>query len=428
MFDVKQHLLSCWIIEAARGLVLNQRGDGQAAARAGARARLLASRCASSGMAIVPRYASAHAEWLADVAGSSDETGPVGWFFLQRIGAFVNAHLESILEPDEHARLVQLLAPDADEALRVLTSGAFQPIAPPPFPSASAIARSEGTLIAKIGIIGDLHMGSPGADTFAEAVVAAMNADDVQLSIVIGDLTQNGRAEFFDQVSTVLKGLNHACAPTLGNHDMWRRDGDGETGHARFQKAFGIKPFGEYFVNGVRAIVLDSSDPSISPFPPFDIISGGFTDQPPETVTSGTFSQESIEWMSRIQPDGPTFIFLHHPPHPFLAFPPLRFALDEISTGALSNLASRVEAAAIFCGHTHRSAVYELDGVVVIEVPCPKEWPFGHGILEVTEQGWSFNLRPVGKVPDGVDARYLLGPRYAVGPDEARAIARSFKT
>ena len=121
----------------------------------------------------------------------------------------------------------------------------------------------------------------------------------------------------------------------------------------------------------------------------------------------------------------PTFILLHHPPYPYLGMPPLVFGLDEGSTASLAELADRVDAKAIFVGHTHRCYLTDLDGTPVIEVASSSDWPFGYNIVEVTEGGWSFNLYPIDYDPqlDPLNHRDYLFRRYATGPEEARALA-----
>ncbi|MGH2768652.1 MAG: metallophosphoesterase family protein, partial [Actinomycetota bacterium] len=130
------------------------------------------------------------------------------------------------------------------------------------------------------------------------------------------------------------------------------------------------------------------------------------------------------EWAAAIERGPPTFILLHHPPFPYLGFPPIVFGLDEAGTALLEDLAHRLGAWAIFCGHTHRCAASELAGTPVLEVPSVKEWPFGYGIVEVAGSGWSFNLRPItnsAAVAEFSPRASLLFRRYARGPEEARA-------
>jgi hypothetical protein len=101
--------------------------------------------------------------------------------------------------------------------------------------------------------------------------------------------------------------------------------------------------------------------------------------------------------------------------------PPLTFG--QASTRVLMDLARRTGAWAIFCGHTHRSARYKLRGIPVIEVPSVKDWPYGYGVVEVADEGWAYNLRPITDAELVTSASTDAWPplrRYAMGPDDAR--------
>ncbi|MBW3588143.1 MAG: metallophosphoesterase [Actinobacteria bacterium] len=415
-------LFSSWITEAARAAVLSGRGHGDAGVRAAERARLLASRSTNAGKKIEPRLASRHAEWMAEVAGAEEETGPLGWFFLQRLGMFVDAHSSVFLDEADSNRLRELSAPDEEAVAHAMASQGI-PTPPPPEWPAVKEATPPGKVIARIGILGDPHIGLDFANRLIPAAIEDLNRENVDLSVTIGDLTQNGQDASFAAAKKILDGFDHPVALTLGNHDMWG-GGDEPAGLERFTRHFSRKPFEVIEGNGVRLIALNSAIPQASPFPPFEMTAGRFTDEPNESVPGGRFSDEVKEWVQTLESDGPTFIALHHPPYPYLGLPPVLFGLDEESTQVLSDLLERTGAWGIICGHTHRSALYDLKGVPVIEVPCPKEWPFAYGVIDVSDEGWAFNLKPVtdrSLVEEGSSRTNVLFRRYARGPDEARA-------
>lgn len=420
-------LLSAWITEAARAAVLSGRGHNDAAVRAQARARLLASACAREGVGIVPRFASAHAEWMAEVAGPPEETGALGWFLLQRLGMFVDAHVGLDLPAEEHARLKELGAPDLEEVNAAIAAHGMPATPPAEWPEAEP-AVGDGQVRARIGVIGDPHIGLARSNTMIPAVLKALAGEGVDLAVAIGDMTQDGREDYFVQAGEIFGAAPFPIRMTLGNHDMWgvgTRSEDGEPNGPRwFRQHLGMEPSSVTEIAGVTAIVLNSADPTPSPFPPFDLFSGSFTDGPKESVTRGSFDDETLAFMSEVEVDGPSVIFLHHPPYPYLGLPPLAFGLTAEATEALSEFAARVGAVAIFCGHTHRNARYMLDGTPFIEVPSSKEWPFGYGLIEVTDRSLTYNLRPIPE-PDLVahasaDAGILFR-RYARGPAEARS-------
>lgn len=415
-------LLSSWITETARSAVLSGRGHGDAGLRSAERARLLASRCSAAGLKIIPRYASEHAVWMKEVAGSEEETGPLGWFFLQRLGMFVDAHVSIFLDDEDSSRLKELAAPDAEAVGQALAARGFPTPPPPEWPEGPP-AQAPGKVLARFGILGDPHIGLESSNEIIPAAIDDLNTEKVDFSLTVGDLTQDGREESFSKAKEILEGFDHPNALTLGNHDMWG-GGEEPAGLERFSRYFSREPYGVIESNGVRLITVNSAIAEPSPFPPFDMTAGAFTSDPNESVPGGAFSDEVREWMSSIEEDGPTFIALHHPPYPYLALPPIIFGMDEGSTKALSDLIDRTNAWGVICGHTHRSALYELNGIPVFEVPSSKEWPFAYGVVEVSDEGWAFNLRPItdrNLVDKASRSANVLFRRYARGPAEARA-------
>lgn len=362
---------------------------------------------------------------MADVAGTVAETGAMGGFFLQRIGAYVDLHSEAVLPKGAWARLVDLGVADTKEVEEALNREGI-PVPPPPEWPEAETAEAPGPVHTRFGIIGDPHVGSTKGDSFFMPVIEELNRREVDFSVAIGDLTQNGREDLFHQVRAGLDKLSAPYAVTLGNHDMWGGGTPTAMGLERFRASFNREPYGEFRTDRVRMILLCSADPRQSPFPPFDLITGTFTSDPKESIPGGTFSEEVVDFAASLEADIPTFIVLHHPPYPYLGFPALLFGLDEPSTAVLEALAIRVRAWGIICGHTHRCARSELAGVPVIEVPSPKEWPFGFGIVEVSDQGWAYNLQPVGSpelVAQSSFSANAVIRRYARGPADARAFA-----
>ncbi|HLI55820.1 MAG TPA: metallophosphoesterase [Actinomycetota bacterium] len=418
--------LSLWTTEAARSTVLGMRGHTAASARSAGRAHILATRCAELGVAMRTEFSFEHAQWMAQVSGTVAETGAMGGFFLQRIGAYVDLHSEAVLPKGYWARLVDLGVEDAKEVEEALNRDGI-PMPPPPEWPAAPVATAPGAVHTRFGIIGDPHVGSAKGDSFFLPTIEEINHQGVDFSVSVGDLTQNGREDFFHQVRAGLDKLDAPWTVTLGNHDMWGGGTPKAVGLERFRSVFGAEPYGEFRSERVRLIVLNSADPRESPFPPFDLVTGTFTNDPKESIPGGTFSEEVAGWAAeREAEDIPTFIVLHHPPYPYLGFPALLFGLDEPSTRVLEDLVVRVKAWGVICGHTHRCALSQLAGVPVLEVPCPKEWPFGFGVVEVSDEGWAYNLHPVGSeelVAQSSFSANAVFRRYSRGPDEARAFS-----
>ncbi|MDQ4148925.1 MAG: metallophosphoesterase [Actinomycetota bacterium] len=420
----KNLVLSCWITETARSAVLESRKRREAASKSAARARILASYCADQGVRITPAYVREHATWLASVVGTEEDTGALGLVFLQRLGSYIDAHVEELLGKPAGTPLRELGELELEQVNEALMSGGLYPPPPPEWPDAP-VAKAPGRTRARFGIVGDPHVGHDPSRPMVSASLRDLAADEASFAVAIGDITKDGDPELFKKAKEIFDGSPIPVALTLGNHDMWRAEDGESAGLKYFTETFQRSPSSVHRADGVTVIVINSADPTRSPFSPFEIMTGEFTDAPGHSVPGGTFSSETVEWMRSLEPEGATFIALHHPPYPYLGLPPLVFGLNEASTEELRQLVRRTRARAVFCGHTHRSALTEFEGVPVVEIASSNDWPWAYGLVEVTEGGWSFNLRPIREEwpPDsGSHAAYLFR-RYAEGPPEARAFA-----
>lgn len=423
MNELSDLLLSCWMVEASRSAVLGERGQPEVAAQTATRARILASACHARDIRIVPNYATRHAGFLSEVAGPPEETGALGAIFLQRLGAYINAHTGPLLEEGEHGRLVALGEGELDAVNQALMAGGLYPPPPAAWPAAPD-SQAPGEVRARFGILGDPHVGLVDSDAPVVTALGQMAREGASFVVANGDLTKDGAAEHFLTARKIFDRAEVPVLVTLGNHDLWGGDGESQ-GMPRFRAAFDTEPNLEYTQNGVRVIVLNSADPTRSPFQPFDMMSGEFKDAPPQTIPGGTFSPETVAWMQEREPAGPTFIVLHHPPYPFLGVPPLVFGLDRAGTAHLAELAVRVNAQAILVGHSHRCHLNYLEDVPVFELASSSDWPYGYNMVEVTDRGWSLNLRPIDFDPelDPMSHRDWLFRRYAVGDPTARSFA-----
>jgi Icc-related predicted phosphoesterase len=336
----------------------------------------------------------------------------------------VDAHMAEVLSKDDMTRMTELGAADADAVNSAVSSQGLPPAPPPEFPSSPEV-HAPGDTKARIGVIGDPHIGLEISEPLISAAIDDINGLGVDATVIVGDLTQNGRAELFVQARKVFERLENPWLVTLGNHDMWGYDTDKAVGLERFEAAFERDPYGVLETDAFRLVMIDSADPEASPFPPFDITLGGFTGEPKESVPGGRISAEMSDWMSRIEPGPPTLVVLHHPPYPYMGFPPIIFGLDEESSRTLASFVERIGAWGVICGHTHRSVHYPFAGVPYLEVISSKEWPFGYGLLEISEEGWSYNLRPISnrELVEKASARAgILFRRYSRGKEEARSL------
>ncbi|MGQ0680023.1 MAG: metallophosphoesterase family protein [Actinomycetota bacterium] len=419
-------LLSCWTVEAARSSAFERRGHQDSAVRAAARARILAARCAAEKIKLVPNYATRHADFLSGVAGSEEQTGILGLIFLERVGVYINAHTQKLLSAEDHAELLALAEPDLDAVNQALMEGKLTYPPPAEFPSAP-VAEASGQTLARFGILGDPHVGL--ADAAVARALEQMAQEKADFVVAIGDVTQSGLQEEFSRARKLFDESPIPVVPTLGNHDLWVRNELETPGLEKFRSEFSVEPNAVHEQNGARMVVIDSTNPEVSPFPPYDTMGGEFLDDPPHTVPGGIFSEQTRTWLASLEKAGPTFLALHHPPFPYFGMPPLIFGLDEQNTEILSEVAQRLNVQAILAGHTHRCYKTELHGIPVIEVASAADWPFGFSMIEVTDREWSFNLRPIDYDPglDPTNHRDYLFRRFATGPQNSRAFVEPLR-
>lgn len=418
-------LLSCWIVESARSAVLSGRGHGDAATRAATRARILARTTTKQGAKIRPDIASDHAEWLAGVVGSEEETGAMGWFFLQRLGGFVDGHATAYMEDGPSEELKELGAPDIEAVNQALAESGIPQSPPPEWPQAPK-AEPPSKPFARFGVLGDPHIGLETSNNLIPAAIGDLNAEALSFTATVGDLTENGSLDFYKQAKDIFSRFAHPNLLTLGNHDMMGGGEGPEAGLQHWKDVFGAPAHSIHEADGVRVIMINSANPSWSPFKPFDFVAGSFIEGPNESVSGGTIGDEVAAFIETLEPGPPTFIVLHHPPYPYTGIPPVLFGLDAKSTQLLAQAVKRSGAWGVICGHTHRSALYEFAGVPFLEIPSTKEWPFAYAVVEVSEDGWSLNLKPIsdqGLIDEASSHANIIVRRYARGPDEARAFA-----
>ncbi|MFB2549841.1 2', 3'cyclic nucleotide phosphodiesterase SpdA [Ensifer soli] len=249
--------------------------------------------------------------------------------------------------------------------------------------------------MSKIIVFTDLHMVPEGETIIGldpykrlEAGIAHVNANhaDADCVVVTGDLTHHGDRDSYRRLKTLIDRLAPPVALTIGNHD--RRD--------TFLKVFAdVVPDENGFVQQVvdladaRLILLDTLMA-----PPYDY---------PDSH-AGILCAARLDWLGKqLQADGrPSFLFLHHPPHPtgFSGMDMIRLVNGE----ALHDLIGRFgHVRHIVAGHVHRTISGSYRGIsfsvfksTVHQQPMPfaqpdpslsVDEPAAYGILVVTPEG-----------------------------------------
>ena len=427
---VEDLLRSAWVVDRARSVVFDEWAAEAdrftaAAARARRRAEILETELEQRERRPDHELVDGHAAWIRSLLGRGPSQTPLADLFLVRLGDWVEAHASPFMSVavDEFKQIA--------EQERAAMSFPDDLPPPPPFePLAPVEVEAPGEVRFRFGILGDLHIGSARAEAAARAAVDDLNALGVDLVIQLGDITDQGNKDQFEKAAEILAGLEMPYATMLGNHDVFSRGEGRLSGNEYYTPLFGREPDGVLLEHkGFRFAVLDSADLGASPFAPFDLVAGKFTEGPGGAVVGGALTEPQHEILASIAAPGgaPTFVFLHHPPQPFTSFPPLLFGLRDVDTGRLHATCDSGNVWGVFAGHTHRNARSRTFGrVPAHELAIPRDFPFGIGVVDVADQGYAFRflqLSDEALVEQMSPSALLIHRRYGLGDEVARGFS-----
>lgn len=419
-------LRSSWVVEAARSELyrrwasadpsLTTRAEGAAA-----RATLVEEALGDVGRSPDTTLVDAHRGWIQNLVGDQPGDVALGDLFVARLGDWVEAHIERFLG-ERGPKLKEL----GDRERALLSFPDDLPSAPAFEPLEPVDVDPPGDVVFRFAILGDLHFGSPGAEERGRATIADINSSGAELVIQLGDLTDQGQRDEFEQAVKVLAELDMPCTTMMGNHDVFARDEQRLTGRDYYGNSFGRQPDGVMLEHkGFRFAVLDSATESTSPFAPFDFVTGGFTEGRGGAVVHGSLTVPQHEILADVAAPNtpPAFVFLHHPPQPFAGFPPILFGLRESDSGRLRATADSGNVWGIFAGHTHRNArTTNYNGVPAHEVAIPRDFPFGFALVDVTAQGYAYRFLQLSDedlLREAYTGAGQIHRRYGLGrPDE----------
>jgi 3',5'-cyclic AMP phosphodiesterase CpdA len=421
-------LRSAWIIERGRAAVYrtwNSGSDrfGEAEARAEQRAevveRVLTGRVRRLDAALVD----AHAKWMLSLAGTAPGEVQFGDIFLVRLADWVEGHAGPFLDGGEKElkELGELDRADISVPDSIPPPPGFEPLATP-------AAEPPGEVRFRFGILGDLHVGSFGGEAFGRAAVADLNASGAVFVVQLGDVTDHGDKDEFELATSVLGDLQIPCTTMMGNHDVFSYKEERLAGREYYPAAFGREPEGVLLEHdGVRIAVLDSAEHGASPFAPFNLVTGGFEEGSGGAVVRGSLTPRQHDILADVASSGadPAFVFLHHPPQPFTAFPPVIFGLRDADSGRLHATVDSGNVWGVFAGHTHRNArTRSFNGVPAMEVASPRDYPFGYALVDVTDAGYAYNFHQISDrslLDEGYARSGPIHRRYGRGTDDERA-------
>ena len=418
---------SCWVVETTRKRLYAEWSKADTAFEtdseiAGQRAELVGRILDERGRKPDEKLVAPHLEWMHQVVGTHPEEVPLAPFFIDRLGLWVDSHLpryagaagDRLTELGEQAR-ANLRFPDS-----LPDPPAFEPLEP-------IEVEPPGEVRFRFGILADLHFGSKRGASHARAAIADLNASGAELVIQLGDVTDRGEKAQFEEATKALGDLEMPFVTMMGNHDVFSYAEEQLLGKELYAESFGRAPDGVVLEHkDVRFCVLDSVEHAASPFPGFDFASGSFEDGPGGAIVRGALSSPQHDLLADIAGPGggPAFVFLHHPPQPFPGFPPILFGLRDVDSGRLHATADSGNVWGVFAGHTHRNfRTRDYDAVPVHEVAIPRDYPFGYGIVDVTDRGYAYRFVQLSDhdlVAAANGTAGTLWRRYALGDDAAR--------
>lgn len=416
-------LRSAWVVETSRAEVYEIWGDPRRADLANERAALVETVLDASGGRTDPDLVRQHSNWLRSLVGDAPDEVALGNLLLARLGDWSQSHTDPFLG---HAaeRMAQL----GDQEKSAIEFPSSFP-SPPDFQPLEVLeVEPPGGTTFRVGILGDAHFGSAGAAERMRAAIADLNDSGAELVIQLGDITDTGERDQFEEGRAILAGLKVPFATMMGNHDVWSQSEGRLAGREYYGATFGREPDGVVLDHkGFKFAVLDSIEYGASPFGPFDLVTGSFAQGPRGAIVRGALTHPQHDLLADIAGPGggPAFIFLHHPPQPFWGFPPIIFGLRETDSGRLHAVVDSGNVWGVFAGHTHRCAhTRDFDGVPAMEVGIPRDFPFGYALLDIGDHGYSYRFRQISDealLRDAYEGAGDLLRRYGGGAPEARS-------
>lgn len=387
-------LRSCWLIETSRSKIFEgwsaQEDRYESSAKiAEARAAIAADALGQKSKKTDDGLVALHTAWIDGVVGplGSDPLGPL---FMSRLSDWVDGHLAPLVE--DGGRLKAL----SDEDRASIQWPGSLPEVPPFDPLEIPNVDPPKDTVFRFGILGDLHAGSPRAEPLVRAAIDDLNGEGVELVVQLGDITDEGKGEQFAIAAELLGRLEMPVTTMMGNHDVLALGATDLTGRNFYANSFGREADGVLMEHkGWRFAVLDSATHLASPFTAFDLVTGSFLDLPGGAIVRGSLTNPQHEILAEIAEPGapPAFVFLHHPPQPYMGFPPILFGLRDADSGRLHAVADSGNVWGVFAGHTHRNAITRRFGrVPCVEVGIPRDYPFGYGVVDVGPSGYAYRF------------------------------------
>ncbi len=385
---VRGLLQSVYVIEHARGGVQQLWGGdfNRDAERTLKRAERLGRLLDDRGFRRPEEVVGPHTDWFESMCGSAPTEVPLGAALLHNFGKWGDIMCEPFL--DDITEFIELGLEHTRVDLEIL----------PMTEDEAFLPQAELPPGRRFVIFTDIHIGSKGRADLARAAVADINELAPEFVVIPGDFTEDGEPEQFAAAKEIFDGLSCPYYAVLGNHDAVQRSTREPMGEQFYADTFGI-PSQDFVVEcgDLQVALVNSTDPTASPFPDWDIASGKVGGEAAGVDSGALRPGQADELAARLDQKRPTLLVQHHELHPFPGFPPVKFALREEDAAAELEALKDHRLIGVVAGHTHRSAVLNVgDGSVTqLEIPALKDFPFAYSVVGVDDDGVKVVLRQV---------------------------------
>lgn len=406
-------LQSCYVIEHARANVQRNWGGSfdRDAEHTDKRAARLGRLLDERGFRRPDEVIEPHTGWFEGLCGSHPEEVPLGAAVLHQFSkwsdVFCASYLDDIQEFIDLGREYTRVEMD----VRTMTQ------------DEAMLERPDLPDGRRFVILTDVHIGSAGRDDLLRLAVKEINELQPEFVIMPGDITEDGEPEQFRLVKQLVDELACPYYVVMGNHDVVQRSTREGIGARFYEETFGEAPHDHVIECGDLQIALvDSTDPTASPFPDWDVSKGSVGGEAAGTDSGALRPGQAEALAERLDTKRRTLLVQHHELHPFPGFPPVKFALREEDAAAELDALSGHNLIGVVAGHTHRSAVLKVGeqrSVTQLEIPSLKDWPFAYSVGGVTDDGVQVVVRQVGEPAEVWDLAKGLLPlmrRFAIGP------------
>ncbi|ELZ91620.1 putative phosphohydrolase [Haloferax mucosum ATCC BAA-1512] len=270
------------------------------------------------------------------------------------------------------------------------------------------LARPVSRTPTRIAIVSDPHVTPTGTGTWKvyhrtenrlRTAVSTISDLDADATVLLGDLTRDGRPGEYDVVDEILADLPDPWLSVPGNHDVPKRWDDYEVptpGRFADRYATGELPCTRR-VGGIDVIGLDSA-------------SGGCNLGLYESH-EGVIPEPHLRWLDEHLADATTpLVVLHHnlyhPRQHTGQFPDGDFYQLRNADELREILASH-GVPLVFSGHIHWPATAVRDGVREITAPATCSFPQSFLLVEIDRSGTTIRLVPLAG-PKGMAEAYTL--------------------